>query len=227
MEPLESMRAARPRDRGQRSWRPVRAPGHRRLSATGYVPLAVGVPLGLLACATLVWQSSYAAFSATTTATGTWATGQVVLHDDDGSGPSGTATGTALFDATGLMPGSAGSRCIAVTYAGTLAATVRLHATATGTLGDHLAVTVEEGSGGGFGSCAGFAATRTLFSGTLTSLGQTHRDWSTAAPATLAWAPTGPATRTYRVTYELSAATPTGAQGAAATATLTWEARSP
>lgn len=226
-EPLESMRAAGPGRRGPRSWRAQRAPGHPRRPSTGHGPLVVGVPLGLLVCAALVWQSSYAAFTATTTAKGTWVTGQVVLHDDDGSGVDGTATGTALFDAAGLMPGSTGSRCLAVTYAGTLPAAVRFHATVTGTLGDHLSVTVEEGSGGGFGSCDGFAAGRTLFSGTLASLGATHRDWATATPATLPWAPTGPATRTYRVTYTLSGATPTSAQGATANATLTWEARSP
>lgn len=36
---------------------------------------------------------------------------------------------TALFNATNLTPNSAGERCIAVTYTGSLAATVKLYGT--------------------------------------------------------------------------------------------------
>ena len=89
------------------------------LSAVVRVPT---VPAALLVSALLVWQASNAAFSATTSNPGnSWTAGSVTLTDDDG-GTSPT-TGTAMFSAAGLVPGSTGSHCIAVTSTGTVPAT--------------------------------------------------------------------------------------------------------
>ncbi len=80
------------------------------------------VPVAVLACGGLVWQSSYSAFSATTASpTSNWAAGSVALADDD--------TNAAMFNASNLKPGSTGSKCIVVTSSGSLASTVKLYAT--------------------------------------------------------------------------------------------------
>src|SRR4051794_4529260 len=69
------------------------------------------VPAAVLASGALVWQSSYSAFSATTSnPTNNWTAGTVALADDDSN--------TALFTATNLKPGSTGTKCIAVTSTG-------------------------------------------------------------------------------------------------------------
>ena len=63
----------------------------------------LAVPLGLLGSGALVWQASYAAFTAQTTSPGnSWSTGSVALTDDD--------AGAAMFSRTGLAPGSSGER---------------------------------------------------------------------------------------------------------------------
>ncbi len=57
-----------------------------------------------------------------------------------------------------------------VTSTGTLASQVRLYAdevTGTAGLADHLALTIEQGTGGGYGTCTGFTAQSTVFDGSL------------------------------------------------------------
>src|SRR4051812_44560547 len=75
------------------------------------------VPIGLIASGALVWNASYAAFTATTVNPGnSWSTGSVALSDSQGGSSSG-ATGTALWSGqTNLIPGSTGTKCIKVTY---------------------------------------------------------------------------------------------------------------
>ncbi|MDP9398640.1 MAG: hypothetical protein M3P96_12860 [Actinomycetota bacterium] len=85
-----------------------------------------------------------------TTANGpnTWSAGTVAISDDD--------TGSAMFTATALRPNDTGNKCILVTYNGSLAASVKLYAAATGTLGTYLDLTVQKGTGGSFANCTGF-----------------------------------------------------------------------
>ncbi|WP_433064989.1 hypothetical protein [Dactylosporangium sp. CS-033363] len=187
---------------------------HRRVLA----PAAVAV-LGagaVLAAVPVVWQDSTAAFSATSGNAGNgWSSGSVVLGDDD--------TGTALFTAAGLVPGSTDQRCIAVQYTGTLAATVKLYASSTsGTLAPYLDLTVEEGSGGGYGSCTGFTPATTLSTGTLAAFGAARTGFGTGVGT---FAPSGTATKVYRFTYQVQFATPDSAAGTSATAAFTWEAQ--
>jgi hypothetical protein len=103
------------------------------------------VPVGLLLAGALVWQSTAAAFTATTDNSGnTWQAGSVALSDSDG--------GSALFDSTAdgaLQPGSTRSRCIRVDYTGDLPADIRLYVTTpvsgAVTLDPYLVMSVERG----------------------------------------------------------------------------------
>jgi hypothetical protein len=103
------------------------------------------VPVGLLLAGSLVWQSTAAAFTATTDNTGnTWQAGSVTLTDSD--------AGSALFDSAAngaLRPGSNRSRCIRVDYTGDLTADIRLSVTTPTagavTLDNYLMMSVERG----------------------------------------------------------------------------------
>lgn len=181
----------------------------------------IALPLALVASSGLVYQASNAAFTASTSnGSNTWSSGTVLLADDDSS--------SVMFNATDIKPGSTGIKCINVTYSGTLAGQVRLYVTSpSGTLGQYLDLTVEEGTGATGGatlSCSGFSAGSTLSAGgeTLDSFATAH---SAFGGGVSAWAPTGASseTRSYRVTYTLQ--DDNNAQNKSAAATFTWEAR--
>lgn len=182
------------------------------------------LPIGMLLGAALVWQSSYAAFTATTTnPTNNWATGSVSLTDDD--------TGTAMFNATLLKEGSTSSRCVVVTYGGNVGAAVKLFGTSpatTNSLSSHINLTVEQGTGGSFSAgagCAGFAVeagASNTWSGTLASFGTTFTN-STNGFGT--WAPTAATqTRVYKITYTVANTITNTQMASTASVGLTWEA---
>jgi hypothetical protein len=156
--------------------------------------VAAALPVGLVLSAALVWQSTSAAFSATTQNDGnSWQTGTVVLDDD--------AQGNALFTSSAvelLSPGSSGSRCIGVDYSGSLPADIRLYVTTPSlgatTLDDYLLMSVEQGQDGPDGAqvspdCTGFTSTApgptfvfdaTTANGNPTlSVLKTHADYAT------------------------------------------------
>jgi hypothetical protein len=178
------------------------------------------VPLAVLASGGLVWQSSYSAFSATTAnPTNNWTSGTVALADDDSN--------TAMFTASNLKPGATGTKCIAVTSTGSLASTVKLYGTSYSTtngLAPNITLTVEEGTGATTASCAGFTGGTTLYSGALSTFGTTKTNFATGVSS---WAPTGSGsdTKSYRITYTLSASTPDTAQGGTAALGFTWESQ--
>lgn len=182
----------------------------------------IAVPAALVASGVVVSTASYSAFSATTSnPTNNWTSGNVVLADDDND--------TALFSATGLKPGSTGSKCIAVTSTGTLPSVVRLYGTGAQTTSDlatALDITIESGTGGGFSSCTGFTADAgsPLFTGKLSALGTQATNYSTGLGA---WAPTGSGSQThvYRFSYSLPTGAPSTAQGKTASIGFTWEAQ--
>ena len=110
---------------------------------------------------------SEAAFTATTASSSSFATGTVVLTDDD--------SGSALFTATGMTAGSSVTDCITVTYSGTIVpAPIRMYGSTTGTLDTYLDAIIEIGTGGSFGDCTGFTPTSTLFTNTLANFSATH-----------------------------------------------------
>jgi len=178
---------------------------------------------GLVVSAGVVWQASYSAFSATAAnPTSNWASGTVALTDDD--------TNTAMFTASNLKPGATGTKCIAVTSAGSLPSTVKLYGTGAATtnaLSSSINLTVTQGTGGGYGSCTGFTPLVTgssLFSGTLAGFASASTAFANGLGT---WAPTGSGseTRTYQLTYTLDSAAPNTAQGGTAALGFTWEAQ--
>jgi hypothetical protein len=182
---------------------------------------AVGI-CGWMASGLLVWQSSQAAFSGSTSnAANNWTSGSVSLSDDDSN--------AAMFAAvTGLKPGSTGTKCIQVTYGGSLAATVKLYIASgdlTGTLGSYVDLSIDESAAGGagtFASCGAFSGTN-RYSGTLSAFAAAKTDFASGVGS---WAPTGAAqTTTYRFTYTVQAAAGNAAQSSNATAKFTWEAQ--
>lgn len=189
----------------------------------GTVLVAVAVLVGMLLSGAVVLTASRAAFSDATSNSGSsFTTGTVDLIDDD--------SGSAAFTVTNMIPGQTVTRCILVTYQGTIVnpGAVRLYSggfTDSGTLGSHLNLTVEEGSGGTFASCTGFTPSSTIESGTLTQFNIDHTNYANGAGV---WDPSStPASRTYRITVTLSAAAPNGQQGQSVTSLVfTWETQS-
>ncbi len=184
------------------------------------VVAGAAIPAAVLISGAMVWQSSYSAFSATTSnPTNNWAAGTVALADDDSN--------TAMFTAPALKPGSTGTKCIAVTSTGSLAATVKLYGTSfstTNNLANHLNLKVEEGTGATTSSCAGFTGASTAFDGTLASFGSTKTTFTSGVGT---WAPNGSGseTKSYRLTYTLSGSAPDTVQGGTAAIGFTWESQ--
>lgn len=178
---------------------------------------------GLAGSALIVWQASYSAFSATTSnPTNNWSAGTVALSDDDSN--------TAMFTASGLKPGSTGTKCIAVTSTGTLPSAVKLYGTSysgTNVLSQNINLTVVQGTGGGFASCTGFTPLgtgATVYSGTLAGFASAATNFGSGLGT---WAPTGTGseTRSFQFTYTVDPATPNTAQGGTAAIGFTWEAQ--
>jgi hypothetical protein len=198
------------------------------VSRSGKV-LAAAVPLGIIASGVLVWQASFAAFSATTTnPNNTFSAGTVTLTDN--RQPS-----TVMFNPTGLKPGSTGSACIKVTYNGSLAANVKMYVapadltTSSGTnLAQYLTVQIAEGTGNAT-DCSDFAGGTNIYNPTGSGdLTKTLSAFSTAsgnfATGVSSFAPTGAAqAKTYKVTYWLQ--DNSAAAGMNSTAKFTWEAQ--
>jgi hypothetical protein len=88
---------------------------------------AVAPVAGLLAVGLLVWQGSYAAFSATTNNNAdSWATGALTLTNDAGTGTYSANT-LALFTETAIKPGSTNNRCLTVQAGGTVGGTLKFY----------------------------------------------------------------------------------------------------
>lgn len=185
--------------------------GRRRPGRAG---IAAALLAGALLASGLVMQRTAALFGASTgNPANAFGTGTVSLGDDD--------SGAALFSANSLVAGATATRCIVVTYGGSVGASVRFYVpSATGSLASALDMVVEEGTGGSASTCSGFSGTQ-LFSGTLAALAATATNFGTGLGT---FAPTGTGqSRTYRITYTVQAGAPTGAT---ATAILQWEAQS-
>jgi hypothetical protein len=179
------------------------------------------IPAALLVSGIVVGQASYSAFNSTTSnPTNNWSAGTVALSDDDSN--------TAMFTATALKPGSTGTKCIAVTSAGSLASDVNLYGTSpatTNALSTYIHLAIVQGTGGTSGSCTGFTPLATgssLFTGTLASFGTTATNFATGLGT---WTPAGtvPETRTFEFTYTVDPATPNTSQGGTASIGFTWE----
>ena len=187
-------------------------------SRRGRSAIVVATLVGLLVSGLLVWQGTAAVFSSTTSdGSNSWTLGSVTLTDDD--------SGSALFTASGLVPGSTNSNCITVSYAGNVATTVKLYASAAtdaSSVAQYLDLTIEQGTGGGFGDCTGFTSGSTIYTGTLATFTSTKVAYGSGVGT---WAPSGTASQVYRIAYTLNASTPSNKQGSTTSATLQWEAQ--
>ena len=107
--------------------------------------------------------ATYAAYRATTANSGDRIEAGSVALSDNGDG-------SALMSMSGGLPGSTTSACIKVTYGGSLASTVRLHGTTTGSgLDPYLDLRVTRGTytptTPAFKSCTNFTADATNYIG--------------------------------------------------------------
>ncbi len=189
----------------------------RRLRAS--LPVSAALLLGSL----LVWDTSSATFTATTdNGKNAWEAGTVKIGLDDGSG---SGTPTAMLKVSAAQPGQRVRRCIKATYSGNVAASVRIYlsgGTGNTSLDPYLDLTVEEGSGASFSTCAGFSGTA-VYTGTLGDFRANKTAFSTGVGT---WTPTSAGSeRVYRFTVTVNKDAPSTAADKTATAAFTWEAR--
>jgi len=203
----------------------MKKPSTRTRALLGYG----AVPLAILLAGGLVWQSSHAAFTATTRSAGnSWSTGSVALTDDD--------RGVAAFSATNVVPGSTGTKCIVVTSTASVPGEVRSYvanlSSSGATLGDRITFRLEPGTGGSFNDCTGFVPSGTAEPASpITAVAAARHDYATGGHA---WATAGIAageSRTYRGTWTFDTTGLTQAQidalqGSSLSADLVWEFRS-
>lgn len=168
----------------------------------------------------------FGAFSATTTNAGNTITaGTVAIADND--------AGAAMYSITNAKPGESVSKCIKVTYTGSLDADVRIYTSSTiGALGQYVDLTITPGSQATptFPSCTGFTPDSggALYTGTLANFATTKNTYANGVvdyPGTgTKWAANESVV--YQVTATLQSSAPEAAQGATTGAhTFTWEAR--
>jgi hypothetical protein len=203
--------------------------------------VAIGVIAGMCFSGTMVWSASSASFSGyTTNPLNTWSTGTVSMTDDDTG--IDNLSGTALFSASGLYPTNTLTRCIRVTYTGTVAATVHLYSSAvsdsTPSLLQWINMTITEGTGtANFANspdCSNFTADagNSVLYNNLTLEPSTgfaaKTTWATGVyNTTTPWTPSGTATKVYKFVYTLNTSAPDTVQGKTATIGFRWEAKTP
>jgi len=211
-----------------------------RIGTAGVLAVAV------VASGALVWDASYAAFTATTTNPGnTWSAGSVIVGNDRNGVAVFTqpatrpdaATSTLAPPANGAFtasdPAAGGSACIKVTYTGTLTADIRMHVAITNTgadggLAQFLLFDVDNGTGpaGSDPTCAGFTSTGYLY-GSASNTGDLLTGMPTAYAGGLAgWAgATNGDSKWYRLSWLLPKNVADAAQLEGSTVKFTWEAQ--
>ena len=179
------------------------------------------------ALGSLAAMGVFGAFSATTTNAGNTITaGSVTIGDND--------AGAAMYSLTNAKPGESVSKCIKVTYTGSLDSDVHIFTTSTiGSLGQYVDLTITPGtqSSSTFPSCTGFVADSggALYNGTLAAFGTTKNTYANGVvdnPGTSATKWTTSDSVVYQFTATLQSSAPEAAQGLTTNAhTFTWEAR--
>jgi hypothetical protein len=188
--------------------------------------LASALVVGVLG--TVAAGGVFGLFSATTQNAGNEiSTGIVALTDND--------SGSAMFNVTNAKPGDTWTRCIKITYGGTLAADVHLYLkNTTGVLGPHLTMTMLQGSQAAstFPDCTGFTpdgsagGTGIVYAGPATSeVDGTYEAGLPLVPfGQLAWV--SGTSQVYKFAMTLDPATPDTMQGSTTgNMTVVWEAR--
>jgi hypothetical protein len=187
--------------------------------------------VGLLAAGLLVWQGSYAAFSATTTDTGNaWAAGTMVLTNNGGTATYSAST-SATFGGTNLKPGSTGTTCLTVKSTASAAGTLAMYRSAltdsTPSLGAQIQLTITEGvpATDVLANCTGFPTTGLTTVATNQPLSTFPTTFATATGTTGVAA--GTVLEAYKVvwTFVTTGTNPgdTALMGKTVTAGFTWE----
>ncbi len=207
---------------------PSTRPQRRRRAARLSAPV-----VGMLAAGLLVWQGSTAAFTAQTTNTAdAWATGNLNLTNDGGSGGTYAGATAALFNETLVKPGSTGAKCINVRSTGNLPGTLKLFRGAlTGTnaanLASNLVVTVDAVAPSASApivaaDCSGYTggSTGAVYNGTLSAFPTSYAGAASSGAlsgATIQYV-------TYRIGWTMPAAVADNSlQSSSAVADLIWE----
>lgn len=180
--------------------------------------VVAGVLCSLAAIATFAAFSSQADNPGNNVSAGT-----VTLADNDSD--------TALYSMSNAKPGDSVTKCIKVSYTGSLDADVKFYSPSTvGALGQYVNLQVEPGTQAGTpatGSCTGFTADGgNLFNNTLNNLPTSYGAGVSDNPGTTASKWVNGDSVAYRVTATLSASTPDSAQGGTTNShVLRWESR--
>ena len=168
---------------------------------------------------------TYSAFSATTVNAGdSFAAGTVVISDND--------AGVAMYTVTNARPLDVVTRCIRVTYTGSLPALVRLYTTTPiNAFGQYVTLSIDKGTmpiGTVFPNCIGFTpdAAPNIFTGTLSSFGTARTNFATGVPANpgaaVQWVNND--SLVYRFTLTMQD-NPLATGGTSGTHSFTWEAQ--
>ena len=191
---------------------------------------ATAPAFGLLAAGLLVWQGSYAAFSATTVDTNNaWATANLNLTNNGGTGTYSAAT-SATFGGNNLKPGDSGTTCLTVKSVGTSAGTLAMYESALAdsspSLGAQIKLTVTQAvtATDVLANCATFPASGVTTVVSNQPLSTFPTTFATAVGTTPI--ATGTVLEAYKVVWTfVSAGTPTDSlvMGKTVTAGFTWE----
>jgi hypothetical protein len=185
---------------------------------------------GLLAAGLLVWQGSYAAFSATTVDTGNaWSSGNLVLQNNGGTATYNAST-SATFGGTNLKPGSTGTTCLTVKSTGNSAGNLAMYESAIAdsspSLGAQIQLTVTAGipATDVLANCTGFPTTGLTTIATNQPLSTFAANYAAGVPVAVA---TGTVLEAYKVVWTF-ASTGTNAgdsalMGKTVTSAFTWE----
>jgi hypothetical protein len=184
--------------------------------------------LAVTAIGSLAGASTWSAFNELTANPGnSFEAGTVSIRDDD--------DGAAMFNGlTNLKPGDTATRCLVVTYDGSLPASVRLHGTTGGTgLASHLLLTVTRGTkSSAFSGCGDFTAdgttyisgkpVGTVYEGTLASY---PGSWATGIVDPVSSSPESWTTgESHAYRFEVAVQNDVAAEGKTATQTFRFEA---
>jgi hypothetical protein len=192
---------------------------------------ATAPAFGLLAAGLLVWQGSYAAFSATTVDTNNaWATGSLALTNN-GGGAVYSASTSATFGGNNLKPGSTGTTCLTVKSVGTSAGTLAMYESSlvdsSPSLGAQIQLTITEGvpATDVQANCTGFPVAGLTTVATNQPLSTFPTTFATATGTTPV--ATGTVLEAYKVTWNFvtTGTNPgdTALMGKTVTAGFTWE----
>jgi hypothetical protein len=166
---------------------------------------------------------AYSAFTATTDNSGnSISSGTVVISQHSGA--------TTLYNVSNQKPGDSTAKCVRVTYAGSLGASVKLYVSSGITNGTMFNLKVERGSGmttlDNTMSCAGFTASSTPYDGALGSFPTTYGTGIDVKAAAAAWGQNDSVDYRFTITQNddttANAHTSVTSSGAH---TFTWEAR--